>query len=105
MHGCKNITHTYQYLMLTTMTFQFLIFISWKIIRMDLHQCPIFELETMQARIVMLSLGWISTIKYEEIDLLGQLKSNPSPSLRNISLESLTVAKGSCRMEFHDSKH
>ena len=63
---------------------------------MDLHQCPILELETTQARIVMLSLGWIFTIKYDENDLLGQLKSNPSPFLRNISLESMTEAEGKC---------
>ena len=96
MHGCKNITHIYQVYLMLTMTVQFLIFISWKITRMDLHQCPIFELETMQARIVMLSLGWIFTIKYDENDLLGQLKSNPSPFLRNISLESMTEAEGKC---------
>ena len=65
-------------------------------LRMNLHQCPILELETTQARFVMLSLGWIFTIKYDENDLLGQLKSNPSPSFRNISLESMTMAEGSC---------
>ena len=50
-------------------------------------------------------LCWIFTIKNDENDLLGELKSNPSPSLRNISLESMTVAKGSCCLQFHDLKH
>ena len=63
-----------------------------------LHQCPILELETTQARVVMLSLGWIFTNKYDENDLLGQLKSNPFPSLRKISIESMTVAEGICCM-------
>ena len=41
---------------------------------MDLHQCPILELETTQARIVMLSLGWIFTIKYDENDFCYDAK-------------------------------
>ena len=95
MHGCKNMPHIYQvYLMLTTICsvshFYF----------MEDYMNGSISMPNSWARNYVgpdcYVEPWLDFHKYDENDLLGQLKSNPSPFLRNISLESMTEAEGKC---------